>query len=97
MHEFFCCEAMVSSQAMSAADAVSATAPSTILFGDVYLSVHQSDLDKAALLFGCKSRGTLLDVLTPCGGTLATAPMKETALAIDALNNVVNMDTCLVR
>ena len=99
MHEFFCCEA-IPTQAMSSVEVASSIAPSTLLFGDVYITVHPLDLNPSCIRLGCKSRGSLLDLLTPCGGSLATAPVNtktmEGGIRSDDMNVIVNMDTCLV-
>eukprot|EP01035_Chromulina_nebulosa_P021779 gene21779-28182_t len=99
MHEFFCCEA-IPAQAMSSVEVASSIAPSTLLFGDMYVTVHPLDLNPSYIRLGCKSRGSLLDLLTPCGGALATAPVNaktmEGGIKSDDMNVIVNMDTCSV-
>jgi hypothetical protein len=99
MHEFFCCEA-IPAQAMSAVEVASSISQSTLLFGDAYITVHPLDVNSSCIRLGCKTRGSLLDLLTPCGGALATAPMNakamEAGIHSDDLNVIVNMDTCSV-
>ena len=81
-------------QALSASEV--AISPGTLFLGGIYLSLHSIDLDSSAVVLSCKSKGTCLDVLTPCGGAVAMSPIDAEKITFDALNHVVNMDTCLI-
>lgn len=93
MHEFFCCEA-IPAQALSAGEV--AIPLGTLFYGGIYLSLHAANVNSRAIDLSCKSKGTCLDVLTSCGGAVATSPINMEGFCFDALNHIVNMDTCLI-
>lgn len=72
MHEFICCEELPSGTLISSE---LETPRNTILYGDAYLSIHPTHLRAECVQVLCKTFVTQLDVLTGCGGALATAPI----------------------
>ena len=98
MHDFICCEE-VPSGGLTAAELE--TPLHTLLYGELYLSVHPEHLaagtvtgkaaennnnstavssspssSSSSVQLQCKTHSTALDLLTSCGGAIATAPVK---------------------
>lgn len=95
MHEFICCEEFPS-QAMTTNDVATSILPHSLLFGSVFLVANPTDLIVSSLLLNCKVAPTLLDTLTPCGGSIATTPTTKSH-STGGFSAIVNIDTCLVR
>lgn len=102
IHDFICCEELPQGSLTSAE---LETPASTLLHGEHYVSVHPSHLRAAAVQVQCKAAVTQLDVLTGCGGTIATSHIpladlgahEKTQKILQAFKAVINIDTCALR
>ncbi|KAJ1427348.1 hypothetical protein B484DRAFT_397221 [Ochromonadaceae sp. CCMP2298] len=72
IHDFICCEEMPSDTTMTT-ESLGAP-PGVALYGPLYLSLSPLHIRTGSVHLGCKASPSLLDVLTPTGGMLATTP-----------------------
>ena len=109
MHDFICCEELPQNTLTSAE---LETPLNTLLYGPLYCSLHPTHVLPSAVELQCKTHSTALDVLSSCGGALATAPVANLKNVesddskahadrkmrlVQAFKSVINIDTCLIR